>query len=149
MADSLQADVFKLTSQIVSAHISNNSVAPDAPSPLIKAVYRSLATAGQVDVTPTALVPAIFVEKAVFPDFIVCLEDGKRLGAMDRHRPDQRPASSGRPARNGFIRPSRSGEQHQSPPGYGPGQEDGSTTSQIVSREQALVALGFVGPGRI
>ena len=53
MSDNLPVDVLDLTSQIVSAHVSNNSVAPDALPLLIQAVYRSLASAGKVEAAPS------------------------------------------------------------------------------------------------
>jgi len=85
MSDNLPVDVLELTSQIVSAHVSNNSVAPDALPSLIQAVYRSLATVGEADAAPAALVPAVPIKKSVFPDYIVCLEDGKKLTMLKRH----------------------------------------------------------------
>jgi len=85
MSDNPQVGVLELTSQIVSAHVSNNSVAPDALPSLIQAVYRSLATVGEVDAAPAALVPAVPIKKSVFPAYIVCLEDGKKLTMLKRH----------------------------------------------------------------
>lgn len=85
MSDNLPEGVLELTSQIVSAHVSNNSVAPDALPSLIQAVYQSLATAGKVDAAPAALVPAVPIRKSVFPDYIVCLEDGKKMKMLKRH----------------------------------------------------------------
>jgi predicted transcriptional regulator len=85
MSDSPPLDVLELTSQIVSAHVSNNSVAPDALPSLIQAVYRSLSTVGKVDAAPAALVPAVPIKKSVFPNYIICLEDGKKLMMLQRH----------------------------------------------------------------
>ncbi len=85
MSDNLPLGVLELTSQIVSAHVSNNFVAPDALPSLIQAVYRSLATVGQVDTAPVAPVPAVPIKKSVFPDFIICLEDGKKLKMLKRY----------------------------------------------------------------
>ena len=85
MSDAVGAGVLGLTAQIVAAHIGNNQVAADALPLLIQAVYRSLASAGTVEAAPAALTPAVPVKKSVFPDFIVCLEDGKRLKMLKRH----------------------------------------------------------------
>jgi predicted transcriptional regulator len=105
MSDSPPLDVLELTSQIVSAHVSNNSVAPDALPSLIQAVYRSLSTVGKVDAAPAALVPAVPIKKSVFPNFIICLEDGKKLMMLQRHlrvsfgmTPDQYRAKWGLPS---------------------------------------------------
>ena len=78
-------DLLELTAQIVSAHVSNNSVAPDALPGLIQEVYRSLAGVGQEAVLPDKPQPAVPVRKSVFPDHIICLEDGKKLKMLKRH----------------------------------------------------------------
>ena len=77
-----------LTSQIVSAFVSKNPIqAADIPA-LIRSVHQSLATLGQPQETvePAAdLKPAVPVKKSVTPDYIVCLEDGKKLKMLKRH----------------------------------------------------------------
>ncbi len=79
------SDVLGLTAQIVSAHVSNNSVAPDALPNLIQEVYRTLAGVGKEQVVPDKQLPAVPVKKSVYPDHIVCLEDGKKLKMLKRH----------------------------------------------------------------
>ena len=78
-------DLLELTAQIVSAHASNNSVAPDALPGLIQDVYRTLAGMGKEAVAPDKPQPAVPVKKSVFPDHIICLEDGKKLKMLKRH----------------------------------------------------------------
>ncbi|MCW3474637.1 MucR family transcriptional regulator [Limobrevibacterium gyesilva] len=86
MADNTQhTDVLGLTAQIVSAHVSNNSVTPDALPALIQDVYRTLSGVGRDPVQPDKPQPAVPVKKSVFPDHIVCLEDGKKLKMLKRH----------------------------------------------------------------
>jgi predicted transcriptional regulator len=78
--------ILGLTAQIVSAHIANNKVETEALPALIQSVFRSLSTSGDVEVEPTvALIPAVSIKKSVFPDYIVCLEDGKKLKMLKRH----------------------------------------------------------------
>ena len=79
------ADVLGLTAQIVSAHVSNNVIGADALPSLIQDVYRTLAGVGKEQVLPDKQQPAVPVKKSVFPDFIVCLEDGKKLKMLKRH----------------------------------------------------------------
>lgn len=79
------SDVLGLTAQIVSAHVSNNSVAPDALPNLIQEVYRTLAGVGKEPVVPDKQQPAVPIKKSVFPDHIICLEDGKKLKMLKRH----------------------------------------------------------------
>jgi predicted transcriptional regulator len=79
------ADVLGLTAQIVSAHVSNNAIGAEALPGLIQDVYRTLAGVGKEQVLPDKQQPAVPVKKSVFPDFIVCLEDGKQLKMLKRH----------------------------------------------------------------
>src|SRR3954454_2042521 len=86
MSDQVSAGILGLTAQIVSAHVSRNRVETDALPPLIRSVYRSLSTAGGGETAaPEAKAPAVPVKKSVFPDYIVCLEDGKKLKMLKRH----------------------------------------------------------------
>ncbi|WP_230278868.1 MucR family transcriptional regulator [Croceicoccus sp. Ery15] len=75
-----------LTSDIVAAHVSNNNVeVGDVPS-LISNVYAALAGLGetaQEEETPPE--PAVSIRASVKPDYIVCLEDGKKLKMLKRH----------------------------------------------------------------
>jgi predicted transcriptional regulator len=80
-----QADVLGLTAQIVSAHVSNNSVTPDALPALIQDVYRTLSGVGKEPPQPERPQPAVPIKKSVFPDHIICLEDGKKLKMLKRH----------------------------------------------------------------
>jgi predicted transcriptional regulator len=79
------ADVLGLTAQIVSAHVSNNSIGAEALPSLIQDVYRTLAGVGKEQVLPDKQQPAVPVKKSVFPDYIICLEDGKKLKMLKRH----------------------------------------------------------------
>ena len=85
MSNNPLPDVLGLTVKIVSAHIGNNQVAAAALPTLIQAVYRSLSTTGKAGVAPEAQKPAVPRKKSVFPDFIICLEDGKKLKLLKRH----------------------------------------------------------------
>lgn len=81
------AELIELAAEIVSAYVSNNSVpATDLPS-LINEVYLALTRVGSVEEKPMAepLKPAISVKKSVHPDFIICLEDGKKFKSLKRH----------------------------------------------------------------
>jgi predicted transcriptional regulator len=79
------ANVLGLTAQIVAAHVSNNSVPPDALPSLIQQVYKTLAGVGMEPAQPERPQPAVPVKKSVFDDHIVCLEDGKKLKMLKRH----------------------------------------------------------------
>ncbi len=77
--------ILGLTAQIVSAHVSNNVVSRDALPELITQVYNTLISAGVEPVEPEKLQPAVPIKKSVFPEYIVCLEDGKKLKMLKRH----------------------------------------------------------------
>ena len=86
MMNETSADVLGLTAQIVSAHLSKSQVGVDVLPALIQAVYQSLASAGQaVEAPPTIQTPAVPWKKSVFPDYIICLEDGTKLKMMKRY----------------------------------------------------------------
>jgi predicted transcriptional regulator len=78
-------DVLELTAQIVSAHLSHNSVAPDAVPALIQNVYRTLLGVGKEPAAVERPQPAVPIRRSIFPDYIVCLEDGKKLKMLKRH----------------------------------------------------------------
>ena len=77
--------VLGLTAQIVSAHVSNNAVSRDALPELIQQVFTTLMAAGVEQAEPEKLQPAVPVKKSVFPEYIVCLEDGKKLKMLKRY----------------------------------------------------------------
>ena len=82
-----QADLLGLTAEIVAAHVSNNSVAlADLPN-LIQDVYRTLASVGMpvAKPQPERPQPAVPVKKSITPEYLICLEDGKKLKMLKRH----------------------------------------------------------------
>ncbi|WP_157217451.1 MucR family transcriptional regulator [Flavisphingomonas formosensis] len=102
-----------LTADIVSAHVSNNSVAVSDLPILIQNVHNALSTLGDALVEPEAKPePAVSVRASVKPDYIVCLEDGKKLKMLKRHlmthyqmTPDQYRAKWGLPADYPMVAP--------------------------------------------
>ena len=85
--------VLGLTAQIVSAHVANNKVAPAELPTLIPQVYNALSGSesgtSAAPARPAAPAerpkPAVAISKSVFNDFIICLEDGKKLKMLKRH----------------------------------------------------------------
>ncbi len=81
------ADLLGLTAEIVAAHVSNNPVAlGDLPN-LIQEVYRILSAVGRpaVEPEPGRPQPAVPIKKSVSPEYLICLEDGKKLKMLKRH----------------------------------------------------------------
>lgn len=77
----------ELAADIVSAYVSNNTVAVQDLPNLIHEVHHALLriTGGASDAASEALKPAVAVKKSVTPDYIVCLEDGKKFKSLKRH----------------------------------------------------------------
>ena len=79
-------EIMTLTTEIVAAHVANNSVAVADLPDLIQQVFRSLTDAGDgVGAEPPRPQPAVSIRRSVRPDYIVCLEDGKKLKMLKRH----------------------------------------------------------------
>ena len=82
----LQETLVTLTADIVAAHVSNNSVAVSDLPILITNVHGALVSLGTTVAEPEVKQePAVSIRSSVKPDFIVCLEDGKKLKMLKRH----------------------------------------------------------------
>lgn len=109
-----EATLVTLTADIVAAHVSNNSVAVADLPLLIQNIHGALSGLGvplaPVDVRPE---PAVSIRSSVKPDYIVCLEDGKKLKMLKRHlmthyqmTPEDYRAKWGLPADYPMVAPS-------------------------------------------
>jgi predicted transcriptional regulator len=78
-------EILELTTEIVSAHVGNNTVAINDLPNLIQEVYKTLSAIGSEQATPERPRPAVPIKKSIFPDYIICLEDGKKLKMLKRH----------------------------------------------------------------
>ena len=80
-------DLTSLTADIVSAYVANNALSGDKIPELISSVYGALSKAAVQSVEPVQveLKPAVPVKKSVTPDYIICLEDGKKFKSLKRH----------------------------------------------------------------
>ncbi len=80
------SELLALTANIVSAHVSNNTVTGDGLPKIIRDVYQTLSTVGaSSDAKAERPTPAVAIKKSITPDYIVCLEDGKKLKMLKRH----------------------------------------------------------------
>ncbi len=79
-------DLLALTTEVVSAYVSNNTLPTADVSGLIEQVFKTLAN---VNADGASMVdrpqPAVPIKRSVTPDYIVCLEDGKKLKMLKRH----------------------------------------------------------------
>ena len=79
-------EILRLASEIVAAHVANNTVDMTELPGLIEQVYKSLANMDKDGESMTERpTPAVTVRKSITPDYIVCLEDGKKLKMLKRH----------------------------------------------------------------
>jgi predicted transcriptional regulator len=80
-------DLLRMTADVVAAYVSNNTLATGQLGDVIHAVYNSLRSLeGQPVETPSEpLKPAVAVRKSITPEYLVCLEDGKKLKMLKRH----------------------------------------------------------------
>ena len=80
-------DILALTTEIVAAHLSNNQVAAEDIPALIQKIYKTLSGVS-ADTSPGLSErpqPAVPIKRSITPDFIICLEDGKKLKMLKRH----------------------------------------------------------------
>lgn len=116
-----QSELLALTADIVSSHVSNNSVAVNDLPQLIQNVHSTLA--GLAVATPEPeekLKPAVPVRQSIKPDYIVCLEDGRKLKMLKRHlmtaygmTPEEYRAKWGLPADYPMVAPNYSAARRQ------------------------------------
>jgi predicted transcriptional regulator len=111
-ATDTQETYITLTADIVAAHVSNNSVAVGDLPVLIQNVYSALSGLSGVTVPVEKKEPAVPIRSSIKPDYIVCLEDGKKLKMLKRHlnthyklTPEQYRAKWGLPADYPMVAP--------------------------------------------
>ncbi len=79
--------LLELTVQIVSAHVGKNQIAPASLPALIEQVHAALRSVGQepAPVVVEKQQPFVAAKRSIFPDYIICLEDGRKLKTLKRH----------------------------------------------------------------
>ena len=106
--------LLEMTTEIVSAYVGNNTIAAGELNELIVSIHDSLhnLTTGGVEVEPEPIKPAVPVRRSITPDYLICLEDGKRLKMLKRHlrttyglSPDDYRAKWGLPADYPMVAP--------------------------------------------
>ena len=84
---STELDLTSLTADIVSAYVAHNVLSGEKLPEFISSVYAALNKASGQSIEPekVELKPAVSVKKSVTPDYIICLEDGKKFKSLKRH----------------------------------------------------------------
>ena len=142
-------NLLDLTARIVSAHVANNTVDVGSLSDLITTVYRSLSSAGAVAEPVAAQSPAVPIKKSVFSDYIVCLEDGKKLKMLKRHlktsynmTPDDYRAKWGLPGDYPMVAPSYAAKRSALAKSIGLGRKPAVAKEPVVQRSPARKIRG-------
>ncbi len=79
-------DILPLTADIVASYVSNNTVPVADLGTIIHQVYSTLSSLGQPVARPEERrQPAVAIKKSIMPDYLICLEDGKKLKMLKRH----------------------------------------------------------------
>jgi len=80
-------DVLCMAAEIASAYVAQNAVTAQQIPGIITSVYESLAgiTSGAMEKTQNTEKPAVAIRRSITPDFIVCLEDGRKMKMLKRH----------------------------------------------------------------
>jgi predicted transcriptional regulator len=78
-------EMLRMTASVVSAYVGNNELPPTQIPDVIKTVYGSLTSLGRAGAGRDLPRPAVPVRKSITPDYIVCLEDGRKLKMLKRH----------------------------------------------------------------
>jgi predicted transcriptional regulator len=137
MTDQLLA----LAAQIVSAHVEHNLVpVKDLPA-LIQSVYATLVQPEVQAPEPEKREPAVPIKKSVFADYIVCLEDGKKLKMLKRHlqtafglSPDQYRAKWGLPANYPMVAPNYAEKRSTLAKAIGLGRKPAAPEPEVIRK---------------
>ena len=80
-----QSNLITLTADIVAAHVSNNNVAISDMPQLVQRVHDALSSLGTEDEAPKAKTPVVSMRASIKPDYIVCMECGRKQKTLRRH----------------------------------------------------------------
>jgi predicted transcriptional regulator len=82
-----EEELLRMTADVVAAYVGNNTLPTAQLGEVINAVYSSLKSleGPGAQVQPEPLKPAVAIRKSVTPEFLICLEDGKKLKMLKRH----------------------------------------------------------------
>ena len=85
--ESSEFDLTSLTADIVSAYVANNALSGDKIPDLISSIYSALSRASQneVEAPKVETKPAVSIKKSLTPEYLICLEDGKKFKSLKRH----------------------------------------------------------------
>ena len=144
MSETASLSLLQLTAHIVAAHVAHNVVrAEDLPA-MIAGVYQALARAAPAAVLEPRAEPAVPVKRSVFPDHIICLEDGQDHQMLKRHllaahdmTPEQYRRKWGLPATYPMVAPEYSKRRSALAKTFGFGRNRGTPASSEATAKPA------------
>ena len=140
-----------LTAEIVAAYVSNNTVASADIPALINQVHTALlrVTTGEAQPSSEPLKPAVPIKRSINPDFIVCLDDGKKFKSLKRHlrtqydmTPEQYRAKWNLPADYPMVAPNYAKARSELAKTMGLGQQRRKKVAPVEVSEAAALAKG-------
>ena len=150
MTDNAENDkLLSLTADVLAAYVSKNPMPMGDLPELIGSIHRSLTglTAGGREAKAGTPVPAVPIKKSVTPDYIVCLEDGKKFKSLKRHlrtqynmTPEQYREKWGLPADYPMVAPNYAKARSELAKEMGLGRKAGETTSQAPAKARGRKA---------
>lgn len=132
-AESADPEIMRMTAQVVAAYVGQNAL-PAAQIPdVINTVHSALVTLRDQDQPEETPTPAVSVRKSVTPDYLVCLEDGRKLKMLKRHlrttydmTPDEYRAKWGLPSDYPMVAPNYAKQRSEFAKRIGLGRRPGS-----------------------
>lgn len=141
-----EEELLRMTADVVAAYVSNNTLPTAQLAEVINAVYNSLKSLeGQAaEPQPEPLKPAVAIRRSVTPDYLVCLEDGKKLKMLKRHlrstynmTPDEYRAKWGLPADYPMVAPNYAEQRSEFAKKIGLGRGAGRQSARRSAGERA------------
>lgn len=148
VADAKSSQLIELSADIVSAYVSHNALSASDIPKLISNVHATLAALGGVaEAEPVIeLRPAVSAKKSITPDYLICLEDGKKFKSLKRHlrteydiSPEEYRAKWGLPADYPMVAPTYSEARSRLAKTIGLGRKP-KTPAAAATRARAKVA---------
>jgi predicted transcriptional regulator len=141
------SDKVTLSAEIVAAYVTHNSVTLSGLPALIESVHLALTNLGGVTATPKAepLVPAVSVRKSITPEYLICLDDGKKFKSLKRHlgslglTPEQYRTKWGLPASYPMVAPAYAAKRSELAKAIGLGQLRKDTSKRMSGRKASTV----------
>ncbi|WP_395446970.1 MucR family transcriptional regulator [Aminobacter sp. UC22_36] len=141
MTSDSKIDILGLTAHIVSAYVENNKVPATGLPELIASINASILSLDQPAEAPAeAQQPAVNPKRSVHPDYIVCLEDGKKFKSLKRHlsvhfglTPEEYRAKWGLPADYPMVAPNYAAARSQLAKSLGLGRKAAAVSSKAAA----------------